>query len=135
MEPRICKIRTDGQTGEKREGELTSPAPTACLGATTQNVGQRTSPNHARLRSVADRYQTQITCVRPSRHSQLTALCTPTTSRSAARSAESLRVEYSSAACGLSVPPYPSMSGAITRYPARTHGPIWYRQPNLLNGM
>jgi hypothetical protein len=40
-------------------------------------------------------------------------------------------IEYSSTASGLSVPPYPSISGTTTRYPACTHGPIWCRQPYL----
>src|SRR5712672_553101 len=61
----------------------------------------------------------------------LTAFDTPMTSKRAARSAHSFLVEYSSAARGLSVPPYPSISGTTTRYPACTQGPIWYRQPYL----
>jgi hypothetical protein len=52
-------------------------------------------------------------------------------SNRAARSAHNFLVEYSPTSSGLSVPPYPSISGARTRYPARTHGPIWCRQPYL----
>ena len=54
----------------------------------------------------------------------LTALRTRMTSKIEARSLEILFREYSSGSGGLSDWPYPSISGATTRYPARTHGPI-----------
>ena len=38
---------------------------------------------------------------------------------------------YWLASYGLSVPPYPNLSGTTTRYPSDTHGFIWYLQPYL----
>ena len=54
----------------------------------------------------------------------LTAFRTRITSKIEARSFEILFKEYSSGPGGLSDCPYPSISGATTRYPARTQGPI-----------
>lgn len=60
-----------------------------------------------------------------------TARLTPKRSNRAARSAHNFFAEYSEASRGLSVLPYPSMSGTTTREPLRTHGPTWCRQPYL----